>query len=367
MSKKLDQSGAVSLLSVVIFATIITVLITAYMRSAVSQQAESLAYDFSNRAYYAAESGVQDTLRVLKAYPAKQTNKTNCQPFVEGQGADFGYPGFGASYTCQLVAVDPKSLEGDVIPNSKSAMIQLKPSVALSNPKIVLRWSQRFTPSATRPALVPRGSSSPLFTPNDVWNAGQDPNKPVHALLRVNLIAHPANSFARSDIKQRVVLLNPTSSSVSGAGNSTVKMADSTAEQQQEFISNAKCYSSSTTTPDPGFGNYSCQETITLDAGIFSGQDVYLRLGSVYRSTKFSVQLLDGTATVDLTSSQADIDITGKAGDNTYRRLKQKVSLGGFDFQYGPDAALVAGEGICKNFVLGTSVSTYQQGCDPLN
>ena len=106
--KRLNQSGAVAMISVVIFSIIITILVSAYARTIISQQREAINYDLSTRAYYAAESGVQDVIRELKNPDSDVTKngQQNCK------GAS-GYLGKNSSgklgesdslvITCQLV------------------------------------------------------------------------------------------------------------------------------------------------------------------------------------------------------------------------------------------------------------------------
>ncbi len=370
MNKKMNQSGAVALISVVVFATITTVVITAYLRSAVSQQKESVNYDLNNRAYYAAESGVQDAVRAIKNTPASAVDKDTCTPLAGG-GLVGTSASFNLSYTCQIVDVDPAELTGTVSPNSQSVMIKLDPAVAppAGQYKIVVRWS----PKSNTNVLYPRGTDTPLFPPNNLWFQGGDTTKPVHALLRVSVITHPNGSFNRTNINQRVAFLNPTDSTAAGSippsGNGgwvLFDTGDDILTQQEGLFNNAECYESDDPAIPATMGTYSCQRTIRL-TNYNLANPTYIRIGSVYRSTDFSVTLTNSSdVVIPIKNSQITVDVTGKAGENTYRRIKQTVKLDGYKIDSGPDAALIAGEGICKQVTLGTGVSTYQSGCNPL-
>ncbi len=367
MNKKLDQTGAVALITVVIFATIITVLITAYLRSAVSQQKESITYDFSNRAFYAAESGVQDTIREIRTNPALLTDKTNCTP--RSASANFEAPNFGLSYNCQLITLTPEALTGRVEPNRQSAMIRLEPVNPVSSPKLVLRWSSQAV-DPTDPVLYPRQDPDKLFQPKSKWFWDFQPTKIIHPPLRVSVFDHPiSGNFTRGQINQRQVILNPTSTS---QGSVNFKKINNTVQtQQEELINNAECYASNSATQPAYMNSYSCKQTIDISNGYsFSTSAIYARVGSIYGATNFSLELLSNGTPVPLKNSQVLIDITAKAGDNTYRRLQQAVPVGNFQLQSGPNAALLAGEGICKQIVLGagtdTSVFNGNPGCNPL-
>lgn len=370
MNKKLDQTGAVALITVVIFATIITVLITAYLRSAVTQQKESISYDFSNRAFYTAESGVQDTIREIRTNPALLTDKTICTP--RSALANFEAANFGLSYNCQLVTLTPEELTGRVEPNRQSAMIRLEPvNPVVTNPKLVLRWSSQLPLGSTDPVLYPRQDSTKLFKPSSKWSYDLDPTKNIHPPLRVSVFDHPiSGNFTRGQINQRQVILNPTSTS-QGAVD-FIKVNNTVQKQQEELINNAECYASNNTTQPSYMNSYSCKQTIDINGYLFSGPSasaVYVRVGSIYGATNFSLELLSNGTPVPLKNSQVLIDITAKAGDNTYRRLQQAVPVTNFQLQNGPNAALLAGEGICKQIVLGstdTTVFSGNAGCNPL-
>lgn len=374
MNKKLDQTGAVALITVVIFATIITVLITAYLRSAVSQQKESITYDFSNRAFYAAESGVQDTIREIRTNPALLTDKTICTP--RSALANFEAANFGLSYNCQLITLTPEALTGTVEPNRQSAMIRLEPvNPVVTNPRLVLRWSSQLPIGSTDPVLYPRQDQTKLFKPTSKWWWDGQPTKIIHPPLRVSVFDHPiSGNFTRVKINQRQVILNPTPAGPVYPAvdftrlNNTVPAPVQT--QQEELINNAECYDSNVTpSPAANMASYSCKQTIDISNGYsFSSSAIYARVGSIYGATNFSLELLSDGTPVPLKNSQVLIDITAKAGDNTYRRLQQAVPVTNFQLQNGPNAALLAGEGICKQLVLGTDTSVFNSnpGCNPL-
>lgn len=359
MNKKLDQRGAVAILSVVIFATIITVLILAYLRSAVTQQQESLTNDFSNRAFYTAESGVQDTIRAIRADPTRLATKSTCKPF--GDDGNIGSANFYLSYTCQTLNAEPKILTGDTVPNEKSAVIRIQPGVASDGYKLVLRWSSQYDPEHPTQKLYHRGSNSSEFTPDIKWLSSANPDKPIHAVLRASVVTHPAaGPFSRAEITQQVVFLNP-SLAPSGAVDFT---ANTVENQQIQLINNAECYDSDNVT-GTDMGKFSCKQTIDISNVDFSSKAVYVRISSIYKPTNFSVELRNTSGPVPLLNSQASIDITAKAGGDTYRRVRQTVPLSGYQVKYDNDAALIVGEGICKLFTVTNDVQSYTEGCQP--
>lgn len=375
-SNNLNNSGAVSMLSVMIFAMIITVITTAYIASVTSQQQNALNFDQSVRAYYAAESGVQDTVRSLRIAPEKLVdNKVTCPPWDGGGtvGLDSRY---NLSYTCQLVTT-PNDITGELQPGgAKNAIIKLEPSTPVPGPyKVVIRWSAKTTGKDTYYPSGRTGASQKLLAKYHKWNRDNNPSEPLHAMLRATVIAHPTTNFSRSSIKQRVMFLNPTRAADKDA-DPTLSYSDDSLNnasysQQDQFITNAACYPSNNVT-DTSFGEYSCKAVINLGSGgnamgyNLSSQALYLRLSSVYRSTNFSVELLNASGTgIDLKNGQAAIDITGKSGTSTFRRIKQTVSVGGYFEDSMPDAALVSAEGICKLYSLTNSYASFSSECNP--
>lgn len=370
MNKKLDQNGAVAIITVVIFATIISVLITAYLRSAVTSQKQSVDYDFSNRAFYAAESGVQDTIRLIRSDNAYLANKTDCDPVITSS-TDFNAANFGLSYNCQLVTVSPAVLSGRVEPNKQSAMIRLEPSTPLvGSQNLVLRWSSQVPPGSSETVMYPKEGDSKLFKPISSWFLDDDGTQPIHPPLEISVFDHPsAGTFSRSQISQRRAYLNPTDADNSDPSVNFTKASNSVPVQQEQLFSNAQCYISNVTPPSAaGMNSYSCKKTVDITGYNFSTSAIYVRISSLYSATDFSLELLDNSTPVQLKNSQALIDITGKAGSNTYRRVQQAVPLSNFQIQSGPNAALVAGQGICKQFQLGTGTDVYNSnpGCNPL-
>jgi hypothetical protein len=378
---KLNQSGAVSMLSVLVFSIIITVVATAYIKSVTSQQKTALNYDLGTRAYYAAESGVQDAIRSLAGSTEYQANgKPDCAPADGGGALGDSSVDYGIGYTCQIIKVTPTDVKGRVEPNAKNAMARLEATTNPAGPyKLVVRWSQKQT--GTDQVYYPRSLDQPLFPPYNQWNASGDLTKPVHALLKVNVISVPkTGTFTRDQIQQRVVFMNPTTPENAGedSGGGFVdfkvnneplgKTSNGAIEPQRvELMNNAECYPSDNITGS-NFKEYSCKSIIRLQDGYdLTTQTLYARVSSIYRSTDFSIELTqDNDTPLTLKNGQAVIDVTGKAGSNVFRRVQQTVSLGGYFEDDQPDAALIAGEGICKLLSYTTVAAGYQEGCDPL-
>ena len=365
--KKLNQHGAVSLLSVVIFATIITVVIAAYIHSAISQQTEASNYDFGTRAYYSAESGVQDAVRGMNVNPALKANGQNtCQPLTNASapGQPAGQLGssseLGLSYTCQLITTKLTQLTGPV-GDSLNATVRLNP-VSPGQYNVVINWSK--TDKNANIVLQGRTDTSKTVYPRDQWKNAD--GTAIHPLLRVSIISIPKAGFNRDSIKQNVFFLNPISSvPTDGATTATFAEAAAGTQAPEKIVANAQCYANNATNT---FGGFSCQRTIGLSGYDFANYNVYLRMHSIYGDSNFGVSLVPtaGGAPVELANTQATIDVTGKAA-SVYRRVRQTVPIdGGVRTDNWPEASLIAGDGICKLFRIGGTNSQFQSDCNPL-
>lgn len=349
--KKLDQRGAVSLISVVIFIIIITVVVMAYLTSALTAQRSSVNFDMGTRAYYSAESGIQDTLRAWSTNPI---SKQDCTPFIGGLTGQLGSGDYGLDYTCQLIDTEPSSITGEVKPQELTAMVKLNPKTPGAVKKLRIKWSlsQIKTGDSSIPStLVPRDNGSQDFPTLGDWS-----DQKFNAMIRLNLI-----KYAGGSASERVVFLNPATSS-----NDNLTLNASSEPTQEKTVSNASCAQSGSLVGNNN--EFLCEKTLTLDNYNFAGDSIYARIGALYRSTNFSLELLDDKDDpVPLTNAQVTIDVTGRA-KNVYRRIKQAFSLnGGYVEDNQPDAALISAEGICKQFSITNNPSDYKEFCDPLN
>jgi Tfp pilus assembly protein PilX len=66
--KKQQERGVVSLFTVMFFTILVTVLTVGFVRIMINERRQSTDEDLTTRAYYAAESGVEDAKRALQQY-----------------------------------------------------------------------------------------------------------------------------------------------------------------------------------------------------------------------------------------------------------------------------------------------------------
>jgi hypothetical protein len=374
--KQLDKSGAVSLISVMLFSLIIVIVAAAFIRNIISQQREAINYDLKTQASYAAEVGIQDAARSLNANATLlQTGKQQCAP---GPGGIIDSAN-NLAYTCQLIDVNPGELVGDVSPNKRTSTVPVQPNTTSGGPyKLRLSWS---IPSEDTEygfsVKYPRPDKRKTFPPLAAWHLGDPPDYPVapiHPALRINIITHPASgtNLNRSNINQSVLIFNPTRIVDADSDPTVTDDNQKSSIDRSQFITNAACG-----LEDQYSGGYACQAEVTLDntfnlttSGGPTADKLYAHIAAIYGPSSWKVELLDATGVTkyDLINSQAIIDVTGRSG-NVFHRVKQTLPIQGEEL-LGSDAALTIGDGICKIYLLTGSVNSYiprTNVCNPDN
>lgn len=350
--KKLNQQGAAAILSVVIFAIIITVVVTAYLRSSLAGQVEAMNFDYGTRAYYSAEAGIQDAVRALNTDPT--LSKDTCDTFIPTSTGDLG-AGMGLSYTCQLIDSTPSTINFNVA-QDKNGMSRMQPADLTGltpDFNLVVRWSKK----TGNELLKARPGTDAVFSGQSEWSG-----KAWHPALRISLLSYSKND-ASPAIAQRVMFLNPLS-----AGSATIPtitpVAATKIQASDEMVQSAQCYDGDS---GSSFGDYLCQKTLHLDGFALNTKAFFVRAHSLYSSTDVELFLTPTSSTtpVPLTGSVVQVDVTGKAG-STFRRVRQSFNLNnGVMIDNLPDAAVVGGDGICKYYSITDDPADFDNagGC----
>lgn len=324
-----NQRGAVSMLTVIFLALLLTIITTSFVRLSVTEQRQSIDDDLTTRAFYAAESGVEDAKRAIAEFQEGNITEAElygneCRP-AQGLSSDLDLANLATEYTCQLIDLSPADFQA-ALDEWQSVTIPLRGVDPFS--QITIEWHIYDGGPYSR-----RASSATNLPRVSAW--GDAP-----AMLRAGFFSVPsAAGFNGSDVSLSTVFINPDSS------GSTV---DPFSAANDGTVVNGGCTSS------PVEGEYACSMTLS---NFNSSRDNYLRLQSLYKGTNVRVTL-GGTLFDDV---QAVIDVTGRAGD-VFRRVEARVSLINNEYPL-PDIALWSNSEICKDFTVTDDVADYVNNC----
>lgn len=182
-----SQQGIISILTTTVMMVVISLIVLGLSQVVNRNQRNTLDQQLSTQAFYAAESGINDVLKVindqLSANPnAKVTPKSDCTtsvPFYNGLNPDLNLPK-NVKYTCVLVNPTPTVLRYGTV-STTSTIIPITPvdgsgnSVAVGTLKLEWKAKNNTTPSNNCPFKttdIPNSSS---------WTCG-------YGLLRVDIV-----------------------------------------------------------------------------------------------------------------------------------------------------------------------------------
>lgn len=333
------QSGLVSIVVTIMIMLIITLIVLAFARIARREQRQALDRQLSTQAFYAAETGINDAIAVLKTNPT--ATKTSCGadgPFTADPTLNSAN---GVSYTCLLVNNKQDSLEYSV--GEPAAVAPLKSVDAAGTPTnmdhIYISWQGKDNTTLT-------GCSGLTLPLADSWPADCGAG-----LLRLDLVPVAASL-------DRTTLVNSTMTaflfpSAPGAGSTTgtLNYVDAQGFGQQGRKYQVTCVAS----PTPP--THQC----TMDITVPAGNQYQVRFQSLYKNSRVNIRATNGVAALKLIDAQATIDSTGKASD-VLRRIQVRVPLSGPTGVTG-DYAIQSADDLCKQFRVGASFFNATDGC----
>lgn len=318
-----DQQGAVSLITVIFVTILLTVLTTSFIRLGVNEQRQAIDDDLTTRAFYAAESGVQDAMRAIneRLDPA-DANFAECTP-AHGVGSGMLSAELDAEYTCQIINLTPPDYRA-YLDKNESTFFKLEGTENITD--FTVYWHIFGDDNDSDGTTYSLRANADLLT-EFAWNTGNHP-----AMIRVQVMSIPeSGSVQRGDINNSIAFFSPTRTGLPSVNLSTGVDGE---------VLNSNC------TPATGgidFGEYVCSATV---AGLDSAsRDYYLRIKALYRDTHIKVVANEGH--VGLVGAQAVVDVTGRAAD-VFRRVQQRVNL--TNDVLWPEFALFSAQDICKDF-----------------
>jgi hypothetical protein len=326
-----DQRGVVALLTTIFVGILLSVITVGLMAQMVSELRQSGDYEQSQRAYYAARSGVEDA--VSKVVSSLQNNQRpqpqiGCNSGNANLDLDPTSPG-AVGWTCQQILFSG-SPSGKLGVSDSSVQIDTSGGPAFASMKLEWDQSTGSLPPGffNAPASFPAGGS---------WTYA--------AALELTSIEYPQGSFnaANTSIKLYNALIRPTTGGVVNpsfrtSGNNPISG-----------------------TCNPAAGSYHCS---VIFNGFDGSHNYIFRIRSRYVGTDYRFSFFDGSnasgSPVLVPDGDATIDVTARAGD-AFRRVIYKVPYTD-GVASGLNFVIYSDTDICKNMTVYNSLGSVT-GC----
>jgi Tfp pilus assembly protein PilX len=292
-----NQDGFASIVIALVLIIILSLLTIGFAQLARREQQSALDKQLASQAFYAAESGINDTVKSLAAVQAADASgrdKTKCldSSIVDGNIS----PATGVAYSCVLVDLQPPSIVYSGVEPNTAHYTTFSTSGALNS--LTVGWVSddlHRTP----------GSISNGFMPAAAWNTANTP-----AVLEVKITPLGAGTVQRGALTASTftVYMYPAA----GSGTVAYNMASNAP------IVGGKC---------TGVETYPCKVTITGLPGT-PGGSFLVHVLVLYDKSDISINNAKDSAgqPLNFIDGQAQIDATGRA-KNVLKRIQVRYPL----------------------------------------
>lgn len=316
--QRFNDRGAVALITTIVISILLSIVIIGVMIVMISELRQSNDNEQSIRAYYAAESGVEDAIVKAIASPGVNqdctTSSSSSTKNLNLDAANLGKVG----WSCQQIHFSGQP-SGSLSEADKSVQIDLEGAANFHS--FTLEWDTGGPKNTLAvPSILPQTTN---------WN-----NRP--AALELTVVEYPDSSiFTVGGIKIKNFLILPR---YSNSPDISVD-APSGSNPWLGTCSNA--------------GTYHCKVVIE-NFNLPSSSSYMLRLRTRYVGTDYKFTFYQGNNGVGLTQvvpdGTATIDVTGKAGD-VYRRVVYKIPFNK-GAAVGLDYVLFSDQNVCKDLTI---------------
>ncbi len=330
-----DESGLVSIIVTMIIMIVLSITVIGFAQISRREQRQTLDRQLSTGAYYAAESGINDAIKLIQA-GTLTSDITDCNDGTFSATRSLGGP---TSYSCLLVSQSPTSLEYGAVSTDKSQIVNLNSS---SSPikKVTVSWQDKNGTASNFNTGYPNFPKASDWT----WDMG---------VVEVSLTPVGApTDFSRSNLINNtlVAYLYPSDNN-DGTNDITLASGPSA----QGTIKEVKC--------NGGGTPKKCTANLTLPT---ASSKFIMRVKAIYKTAATTISAQDASNNqLKLVGAQAVIDSTGKAND-VLRRVQVRVPLGK-EYNY-PEYVLDSADSICKRLKVypgGGSVDDPSTPADP--
>jgi hypothetical protein len=388
--QKANESGAVSMLTVIFFMIMLSVLMISFVRVVVFEVTQARDNELKASALAAAYGGLEDAKRVL-VYCGNNPTADGCDKVLvanpgcdqilqsalastgnetvirresnldggNGDGIIDSSGAYQQRYTCLRIITETSTYENQV-GTDKSLIVPLK--FTGSPTSVQLSWHRTGSAGdSDSDGVYVASPGGETFPKVDAWKSDLSASSLAPAVLRAELVTVPKSGSVTPETlaeKARAVTLRPQNNADNTAIQFSSYEPKSDPNQSATPLAIVRC---SNTSP------YACTVKLQVDGtgGKFDigANDYYLRIQSIYRSTHVELTPSDG---VKFDNLQPEVDVTGRTND-IFRRIRARVSLGKTgkcltdgDNCWFPEYAIESEKEVCKNmFVQPDSGTDY--------
>lgn len=324
-SRQSDQRGMASFMVTTVLILVIALIIIGFSQVARRNQRETLDRQLSTQAFYAAESGVNGAISVIRnsiAGGSLPPEKSRCEPDDKySQSAQID--GQNVEITCLLVSSQINSLYYMGITENSPTVVPVVSATGAPISQITLTW--RTKSGVANPSQNCNGNGR--FTSKSSWSCG-------HGLLRTDLSNLPDGDPGRIAMTTFFDPYQPYQRSSVTEGTAPVVTYDSGGGMVRGYCSDAG-------------GDPKCMAKITgLNASTY-----YMTLRSLYHESTVTVTAQDVNGLSVNLIGQALIDVTARAQD-VIRRIQVRVPLEARESSGLPGYAIESTGSICKRFAV---------------
>ena len=343
-SLRKDERGIASIMIVMIIILMLTLITLSMARNANREQRQALDRQLSGQAFYAAESGINDTIKYIRenltTAPRKKANCDDPPTLLALSGNAQGQVGNDSviKYSCVLYDREPPTIEFDSVSSDSSTVVPVQNGNGTGISSLAISWDNPDLNGGTNfscPAMASLPQSS-----NYTCDVG---------MLRIELInSNPSDlnrtSLINNDFTAFIYPSNNTEQAVDRVGNTGVASG--------VFV-RGTCNSSGTP--------HKCTAHIN-NVGVGGDAQLYLRVKTLYKSK--SAVIISGVDSsgnaVNFKGAQIIVDATGKAND-VLKRLQVRVPI--IPKYEESDYAIKTSESLCK--LIGVYPSQATNSSDP--
>lgn len=313
--KKINQDGFVSIVVTLIITVILALITIGFSRLMSREYNQATKNQFSSQAFYAAESGVNDTAYSLAA--RRDVNlEQNCGE-VQNIIGDSEQESINVSIPCLNTSIITPDLRYDEIgTNQTNAQVFPLRGVGDRNPaRVKISWKPFNDVSSISNYTLPMNG---IFPSQSNWTAET-------GVLKVYILPY-LNGMSREEISNAAAYayLMPVNNNAGGVPQ--VKYADISGPSGFGSVIDASCNDSNAA--DPGCKVEFVLRGPAIGEGIpNSDTRIFMVITSLYRSNSVTINMsdFDGNA-MQFEGVQAIVDSTGKTSESV-RRIQVRLPL----------------------------------------